>query len=303
MRSIRRGFLVDGREGAALELLHVHGSVNFHGSHARLGGSRKELSLHASAKASALGCGHWHRRCGCDGDGLGRVADVERGIEDSAIARLQREVAPKGFESWRAHLNPVTACGHARKAELPRAITVGCARIAGGELAKCNRGSRNHRAGYIGNRAGDLRKTVVGAAIAFNAEIERAASAELVHKRSRTYFDVDGQVVAALEATIGAGAAHQVNVSPPVEPAGRFNAQGRVPCVARRRAILKDGEGLHDVRAGGPIRNLLAELSGSLPDLILECRAIALLVVFEPVLRQATPEFDIDLCGVGHLGC
>ncbi len=57
---------------------------------------------------------------------------------------------------------------------------------------------------YIDDRAGDLCMAVERAAIMFDFEVERTAPARMANNASGAIFDVDGEVVSAVELAIWA---------------------------------------------------------------------------------------------------
>ncbi len=97
------------------------------------------------------------------------------------------------------------------------------------ELAEGNRCPGNDGSGLIDDRACDLRVITKGAAIMFDLYAKRATVAGLIHDASGAVFDVDGEIVSAVELVIGAGATDAVEVIPALAPTCRFYAEGCVP--------------------------------------------------------------------------
>ena len=92
---------------------------------------------------------------------------------------------------------------------------------------------------YIDDRSGNLCMAVERAAIMFDFEVERTALAGMADNASGAIFNVDGEVVSAVELAVWACTSDAVKAASTLNPAGRLDAEGRIPGVAWPVAVLE----------------------------------------------------------------
>ena len=107
----------------------------------------------------------------------------------------------------------VAAGGQGRECKPSGGIGVGDASFMQTEIANLDGGLGNNSARLIGDRAGDLRALVDGAAIVLDAQAAWRALGQFSCGRRRADFDPKNQVIGGAKAAIGPRTAHQISMS------------------------------------------------------------------------------------------
>ena len=169
------------------------------------------------------------------------AADCEYSGDGCAIARLQGEAADKNHESGRRDLGFVESGWKAGKAETAIGIGERTAIPLSEMQAERNGGPWNIGPADIGNGSRDLGEPIEWAAIMFHLEVKRAMltgpDSLLADNASGAIFEVNSEVVRAVELSIWACAAHQIETVIVTIPVHRFEAQRGVPGIAQHRIL------------------------------------------------------------------